>query len=153
LNAEDESVEYKLELVVVPVSDVDRAKHFYSELVGFVVDVDQSSGDAFRVVQLTPPGSACSISIGRGLGDGVPGSLKGMQLSVADVEAARADLLSRGEAVSTVQHHDGTGFVDGKGGDWNSFLFFTDPDGNSWAIQESPTLRGATADAGAQPNG
>jgi catechol 2,3-dioxygenase-like lactoylglutathione lyase family enzyme len=138
-------MEYKLELVVVPVSDVDRAKHFYSEQVGFIVDVDQSAGDAFRVVQLTPPGSACSISIGKGLGDAAPGSLQGVQLVVADIEAARADLLSRGVDVSTVQHHDGTGFAEGKGADWNSFVFFKDPDGNAWSVQESPTLRQATA--------
>jgi catechol 2,3-dioxygenase-like lactoylglutathione lyase family enzyme len=141
-------VEYKLELLVVPVTDVDRAKHFYNEQVGFVLDVDHSVGDDFRVVQLTPPGSACSISIGKGLVDSVPGSLKGMQLVVADIEAARDDLLSRGVDVSTVQHHDGSGFVDGKGSDWNSFMFFSDPDGNAWTVQESPTLRAATADAG-----
>ena len=137
-------MDYKLELVVVPVSDVDRAKQFYSEQIGFNVDVDHAAGDSFRVVQLTPPGSACSISIGKGLIESPPGSLKGLQLVVADIDAARADLMSRGVDIGTVQHHDGTGFAEGKGGDWNSFLFFKDPDGNAWTIQESPTLRLAT---------
>lgn len=140
------SLEYKLELVIVPVSDVDRAKHFYADLLGFHVDVDDAPNEHFRVVQLTPEGSGCSISIGTGLGDGVPGSLKGMQLCVADIDAARAELAERGVPISPVRHHDGTGFVDGKGGDWNAFAFFDDPDGNSWAVQESPTMRSA-ADA------
>ena len=134
-------MDYKLELVIVPVSDVDRAKAFYAEQLGFVVDVDDSPSEAFRIVQLTPPGSACSISIGRGLTDAAPGSLKGMQLCVADIEAAHAELSARGVPISPVQHHDGSGMVDGRGGDWNSFVFFDDPDGNSWAIQESPTIR------------
>ncbi len=141
-------MEYKLEVVVVPVSDVDRAKRFYSEQVGFHVDVDMAPSESFRVVQLTPQGSGCSVTIGTGLAHMEPGSLKGLQLSVADIVAARADLLSRGVPVSAVQHHDGTGFVDGPGGDWNSFLFFDDPDGNSWAVQQSPTVREA-GDAGA----
>jgi catechol 2,3-dioxygenase-like lactoylglutathione lyase family enzyme len=140
---------YKLEVVVVPVSDVDRAKHFYAEQVGFVVDVDHAPNEHFRVVQMTPPGSGCSITIGKGLAHMQPGSLKGLQLSVADIEAARADLLSRGVPVSTIQHHDGSGFAEGGGGDWNSFMFFDDPDGNSWAVQQSPTLRQAADDAGA----
>jgi catechol 2,3-dioxygenase-like lactoylglutathione lyase family enzyme len=142
-------MDYKLEVVVVPVSDVDRAKHFYAEQVGFVVDVDHAPNEHFRVVQLTPPGSGCSVTIGKGLAEMAPGSLKGLQLSVGDIEAARADLLSRGVPVSSIQHHDGNGFVEGMGGDWNSFMFFDDPDGNSWAVQQSPTLRQATADAGA----
>src|SRR5581483_8134949 len=99
-------MDWKLEVVVVPVSDVDRAKHFYSEQVGFVVDVDHQAGESFRVVQLTPPGSACSITIGTGLGDMPPGSLKGLQLCVPDVEAARAELLERGVAVSPVTHFE-----------------------------------------------
>jgi catechol 2,3-dioxygenase-like lactoylglutathione lyase family enzyme len=142
-------MEYKLEVVVVPVSDVDRAKAFYADRVGFVVDVDHSPNERFRVVQLTPPGSGCSITIGTGLSDMAAGSIKGLQLVVADVDAARADLASRGVAVSPVQHHDGTRMVDGHGDDWNSFVFFEDPDGNSWAVQESPTLRAATAAANA----
>jgi catechol 2,3-dioxygenase-like lactoylglutathione lyase family enzyme len=138
-------MEYKLEVVVVPVSDVDRAKAFYADHVGFVVDVDHSPNERFRVVQLTPPGSGCSITIGKGLSDMAPGSIKGLQLVVADVDAARADLASRGVDVSPVQHHDGNGMVDGPGDDWNSFVFFADPDGNTWAVQESPTLRAETA--------
>ena len=137
-------VEMKLELVPVPVSDVDRAKAFYVDQLGFVADVDVRPVDGVRVVQLTPPGSACSISIGKGMTTAAPGSLKGMQLCVADIEAAHAELTSRGVPISPVQHHDGSGMVDGKGGDWNSFIFFDDPDGNSWAIQESPTMRAAT---------
>ena len=140
-------MEYKLEVVVVPVSDVDRAKAFYADQVGFVVDVDHSLNERFRVVQLTPPGSGCSITIGKGLSDMAPGSIKGLQLVVADVDAARADLASRGVDVSPVQHHDGNGMVDGRGDDWNSFVFFADPDGNTWAVQESPTVRAQTAAA------
>jgi len=136
-------MDYKIELVIVPVSDVDRAKAFYGDQLGFHLDGDWTPRDGVRVVQLTPPGSACSISFGTGIAETAPGSLKGVQLCVADIEAAHADLSSRGVPISSVQHHDGTGFVEGKGGDWNSFIFFDDPDGNSWAIQESPTLRDA----------
>ncbi len=134
-------MELRLEVVVVPVSDVDRAKAFYADQLGFNVDVDHTMSEEMRVVQLTPPGSGCSVTIGKGLAPMEPGSLKGLQLCVADIEAAHALLASRGVAISPVQHHDGTGFVDGKGSDWNSFCFFEDPDGNGWAIQESPTMR------------
>lgn len=143
-------MDYLLEVVVVPVSDVDRAKHFYADLMGFKVDVDHAPSEQFRVVQLTPPGSGCSITIGKGIAHMAPGSLNGLQLSVADIEAARAELLARGVPVSTIQHHDGQGFVEGKGEDFNSFMFFDDPDGNSWAIQESPTVRRAAEEAGAR---
>ena len=133
-------MEWKLEVVVVPVSDVDRAKRFYSEQVGFVVDVDTRISDTFRVVQLTPPGSACSITIGSGLADMPPGSLKGLQLVVSDIEAARAELVTRGVAVSEVQHFEEGRAVAGHGGDFNSFIFFSDPDGNAWSVQEhAPT--------------
>ena len=131
-------MDWKLEVVVVPVSDVDVAKRFYSEQMGFVVDVDQSVGEEFRVVQLTPPGSACSISIGKGLVDSAPGSLKGLQLVVADIDAARAELVGRGVDVTPVRHMDNGVWVDGRGGEWNSFFFFSDPDGNAWTVQESP---------------
>jgi catechol 2,3-dioxygenase-like lactoylglutathione lyase family enzyme len=134
-------MDWKLELVVVPVTDVDRAKHFYADQLGFNVDVDQAPSESFRVVQLTPPGSGCSISIGKGLGDGVPGTLKGMQISVGDIDAARAQLVDRGVDVSPVRHVGPDGWQDGKGGDYNAYLFFDDPDGNSWAVQESPILR------------
>lgn len=131
-------MDYKLELVVVPVSDVDRARAFYNEKLGFVIDVDHSVGDSFRVVQLTPPGSACSISIGRGLAESVPGSLQGLQLVVTDIEAARAELVGRGLDVTPVRHIENGEWLDGHGGPWNSFMFFNDPDGNGWAIQEKP---------------
>jgi catechol 2,3-dioxygenase-like lactoylglutathione lyase family enzyme len=130
-------MDWKLEVVIVPVADVDRAKHFYSEQVGFNVDHDTRIGDGARVVQLTPPGSGCSIVIGQGMGNDMPpGSLKGLQLVVDDVDAAHAQLVAGGVAVSPVSHFEGTSLVEGRGGRWNSFIFFDDPDGNSWAVQE-----------------
>jgi catechol 2,3-dioxygenase-like lactoylglutathione lyase family enzyme len=131
-------MDFTLELVVVPVTDIDRAKAFYSERCGFVVDVDHSVGDAFRVVQLTPPGSACSISIGKGLSKAVPGSTQGLQLCVTDIVAARAELVERGLDVSPIRHVEAGEWLDGPGEPWNSFMFFDDPDGNGWAIQEKP---------------
>jgi len=136
-------MEFKLEVVVIPVSDVDRAKAFYVDACGFNVDVDNSPSPQFRVVQLTPPGSGCSVTIGTGIAAMEPGSLKGLQLSVADIDAAHALYTANGVPVTPIRHHDGTGFADGKGGDWNSFFFFDDPDGNSWAVQDSPTMRAA----------
>jgi catechol 2,3-dioxygenase-like lactoylglutathione lyase family enzyme len=135
-------MDWKLEVVVVPVSDVDRAKKFYAEQVGFNVDVDNSFGEDFRNVQLTPRGSGCSIVIGKGLAKSEPGSLKGLQLVVSDVEAARKELADRGVDVSPVRHVDTSNgqWVDGSGGPWNSFIFFDDPDGNSWAVQEKPGM-------------
>jgi len=120
-------MDWKLELVAVPVSDVDRAKAFYAEQVGFVVDHDHQVNDDLRFVQLTPRGSACSIAIGTGLLDAAPGSVKGVQMVVADVHAARAELVERGVDASEVQDFP-----------WGSFVFFEDPDGNSWAVQELP---------------
>jgi catechol 2,3-dioxygenase-like lactoylglutathione lyase family enzyme len=102
-------MDYKLEVVVVPVSDVDRAKAFYVDRVGFVLDVDHQPNEEFRVVQMTPRGSGCSVTIGTGLAKMAPGSLTGLQLSVADIGAAHADLASRGVPVSAIQHHDGAG--------------------------------------------
>lgn len=131
-------MDMKLEVVVVPVSDVDRSKAFYSEQLGFVVDVDHQPSEDFRVVQLTPPGSACSVTIGKGLIDSAPGSLKGLQLVVADVAAARDLLVARGVAVTPVRRFEDGTWKDGHGGPWNSFIFFDDPDGNSWTIQEKP---------------
>jgi catechol 2,3-dioxygenase-like lactoylglutathione lyase family enzyme len=132
-------VDYKLEVIVLPVSDVDRAKEFYGQRCGFNVDVDTGERNGMRVVQLTPPGSACSITVGKGLVDSPPGSVKGLQLVVEDVEAAREDLLSRGVDVSPVRHMSDAGqWEDGKGGQWNSFVFFQDPDGNAWTVQERP---------------
>jgi catechol 2,3-dioxygenase-like lactoylglutathione lyase family enzyme len=129
-------MDWKLEVVVVPVSDVDKAKRFYSEQVGFVVDVDSQVSERFRVVQLTPPGSACSVTIGTGLTGMAPGSLQGLQLVVTDIEAARAELVARGVDVSEVQHFENGAPVAGRGEDFNSFIFFSDPDGNGWAVQE-----------------
>jgi catechol 2,3-dioxygenase-like lactoylglutathione lyase family enzyme len=132
------NMDWKLELIVMPVTDVERAKRFYSEQVGFVVDHDTRIGDEVRVVQLTPPGSACSIAIGTGIVKSAPASVQGIQLVVPDVDAARAELMARGVAVSPVQHYEGATLVDGRGGDWNSFIFFSDPDGNGWTVQERP---------------
>jgi predicted enzyme related to lactoylglutathione lyase len=120
-------MDWKLELVAVPVSDVDRAKAFYAEQVGFVVDHDHQVNDDLRFVQLTPRGSACSIAIGLGVTEAMPGSVKGLQIVVADVHAARAELVDRGVDASEVQDFP-----------WGSFVFFEDPDGNSWAVQELP---------------
>ena len=120
-------MDMKLELVGVPVSDVDRAKDFYVKQVGFNADQDQQVSPELRFVQLTPPGSACSISIGVGLTDMVPGSQKGLQLVVADVEAVQRELRGRGVETTDVQVFP-----------WGSFIFFSDPDGNSWAIQQLP---------------
>ena len=121
---------WKLEVIVVPVSDVDRAKRFYYEQVGFDVDHDTHVSDDARIMQLTPPGSGCSISFGTGLAKSEPGSLQGLQLVVSDIDAARAELVARGVDVSPIQHFGEHGLADGHGGDWNSFLFFSDPDGN-----------------------
>jgi predicted enzyme related to lactoylglutathione lyase len=118
-------MDYKLELVAVPVSDVDRAKAFYVDQVGFNADHDHSPTEDIRFVQLTPPGSACSIAIGRGLLDSEPGSVKGLQLVVDDAQAAHDDLASRGVEVSDVQQFP-----------WGRFVFFSDPDGNGWAVQQ-----------------
>jgi predicted enzyme related to lactoylglutathione lyase len=123
-------MDYKLELVAVPVSDVDRAKAFYSEQAGFNADHDHTVSDEVRFVQLTPPGSHCSIALGRGITDAEPGSVRGLQLVVADVAAARDELAARGVDVSEVQHFP-----------WGSFVFFSDPDGNGWAVQEVPDRR------------
>jgi catechol 2,3-dioxygenase-like lactoylglutathione lyase family enzyme len=118
-------MDWKLELIQVPVSDIDRAKAFYTEKAGFNADHDHKVSDELRFVQLTPPGSACSISIGTGLVDSAPGSLRGLQLVVSDIEAAHSELAGRGVAVSDVQDFP-----------WGRFVFFSDPDGNTWAVQE-----------------
>ncbi|MGH2532170.1 MAG: VOC family protein [Thermomicrobiales bacterium] len=131
-------MEWTLEVVIVPITDVERAKRFYSEQVGFVVDHDTRVSDQMHIVQLTPPGSACSIVIGDGIVETPPGSIQGIQLVVADVDAARAQLVARGVEVSPVYHFEDAGRVDGRGGDWNSFVSFNDPDGNGWVVQERP---------------
>ncbi|HEX5947492.1 MAG TPA: glyoxalase superfamily protein [Acidimicrobiales bacterium] len=118
-------MDWKLELVAVPVSDVDRAKSFYADKVGFVLDHDHAVSDDIRFVQLTPPGSACSIALGKGLTEAAPGSVEGLQMVVADADAARAELLERGVEASEVQDFP-----------WGRFVYFSDPDGNSWAVQQ-----------------
>ena len=131
-------MDFKLELVVIPVSDVDRAKNFY-ETAGFNVDVDHSAGDAFRVVQLTPPGSSCSITIGIGLTQVAPGSYQGLHLVVTDIEAARAELVERGVEVSEPFHFGAEGQATGvhpERADYATYLSFSDPDGNGWLVQE-----------------
>jgi catechol 2,3-dioxygenase-like lactoylglutathione lyase family enzyme len=120
-------MDFKLELVPVPVSDVDRAKAFYTEKAGFHPDHDHTVSDDLRFVQLTPPGSACSISIGTGIVEAEPGSVQGLQLVVSDIEEARAELTGRDVEVGDVQEFP-----------WGKFVFFTDPDGNSWSVQEIP---------------
>jgi catechol 2,3-dioxygenase-like lactoylglutathione lyase family enzyme len=132
-------VDWKLELVIVPVSDVDRAKTFYSEKLGFNVDVDHRAGENFRVVQLTPPGSACSITIGTGLTPVAPGSYQGLHLVVDDIEAARAELVGRGVDVSEPFHFGPEGQTTGldpNRADYGTFLSLSDPDGNGWLVQE-----------------
>jgi catechol 2,3-dioxygenase-like lactoylglutathione lyase family enzyme len=120
-------MDWRLELVTIPVSDVDRARDFYVERLGFVLDHDHVVSDDIRFVQLTPPGSACSIAIGKGLTEASPGSVKGMQVVVEDIEAAHAELTRRGVEVSEVQDFP-----------WGRFVFFEDPDGNAWAVQQIP---------------
>ena len=121
-------MDWKLELVAIPVSDVDRAKAFYTEKAGFNADHDHRVSDEIRFVQLTPPGSACSIALGTGLGgDMRPGSVQGLQMVVSDIHAARAELVERGVEVSEVQEYP-----------WGSFVFFSDPDGNGWSVQAIP---------------
>ncbi len=124
------SLDYRLEVVVVPVADVDRAKAFYTDRMGFVLDHDSEPAEGVRVVQLTPRGSACSIVIGTGLAEMEPGSLKGLQLVVTDMDAAVADLAGRGVEVGEIQELGPPGSVGYR------FIFFRDPDGNGWAVQE-----------------
>jgi catechol 2,3-dioxygenase-like lactoylglutathione lyase family enzyme len=140
-------MDLKLELVLLPVSDVDRAKAFYVENAGFRLDVDHRASDEFRVVQMTPPGSACSISIGIGITDATSGSVRGTHLVVTDIEAARAELVDRGVEVSEIRHMGSAGWEPGpdpEHRDYGSFADFSDPDGNTWVLQErrgEPTPR------------
>jgi predicted enzyme related to lactoylglutathione lyase len=120
-------MDWKLELIAIPVSDVDRAKTFYSEQVGFNADHDHVVSDEIRFVQLTPRGSACSIALGKGVVETPPGSAQGLQMVVSDIQAARAELAERGVEVSEVQEFP-----------WGSFVFFSDPDGNGWSVQQLP---------------
>ena len=120
-------MDWKIELVAIPDSDVDRAKAFYTEKVGFNADHDHRISDEVRFVQLTPPGSACSIALGTGISQSEPGSVQGMQMVVSDIYAAYAELVERGVEVSEIQEFD-----------WGLFVFFSDPDGNGWAVQQIP---------------
>jgi catechol 2,3-dioxygenase-like lactoylglutathione lyase family enzyme len=132
-------MDLKLEVVVLPVSDVDRAKDFYADTLGFRVDVDHRAGESFRVVQLTPPGSACSISIGTGISPAEPGTYQGLHLVAKDIEAARDDLAGRGLDISEPFHFGEQGQVTGlhpERADYGSYVSFEDPDGNGWLIQE-----------------
>lgn len=138
-------VDLTLEVAQVPVTDVDRAKAFYAEAVGFRVDLDQEVAPGMRIVQLTPPGSRCSVVLMSGMPNHpeqpamAPGSLHALQLCVTDIAAAHAALAERGVPVTPVQHVGERGWEDGPGEEWNSFLFFKDPDGNSWCVQEAPS--------------
>ena len=125
-------MDMKLELVAIPVTDVDRAKAFYVDQAGFNADHDHKVSDDLRFVQLTPPGSACSISLGTGVTDAAPGSVTGLQMVVSDIEAAHAHLADRGVEVSEVQDFP-----------WGRFVFFADPDGNRWAVQQIVVPGGA----------
>jgi catechol 2,3-dioxygenase-like lactoylglutathione lyase family enzyme len=132
-------VDFKLELVVIPVSDVDRAKEFYTDKLGFNLDVDHRASESFRVVQLTPPGSACSITIGTGVTQVAPGTYQGLHLVVTDIEAAHRLLVDRGVAVSEPFHFSAEGQTPGldpERADYGTYLSFSDPDGNGWLVQE-----------------
>ena len=132
-------MDYKLELVLIPVSDVDRAKKFYLEQAGFVLIVDTPIGEGKRVVQVVPPGSACAIGFGTGITSAAPGSAQGLHLIVSDIVAARAEMAERGVAVSGVRHLESGTWVDGphpQRSNYESFADFADPDGNVWVLQE-----------------
>jgi catechol 2,3-dioxygenase-like lactoylglutathione lyase family enzyme len=120
-------MDWKLELIAIPVADVDRAKAFYVDRIGFNADHDHQVNEQLRFVQLTPPGSGCSIALGEGLIDSEPGSIKGLQLVVPDIEAAHAELSRRGLDVGEIADLE-----------WGSFVYFQDPDGNQWAVQQTP---------------
>ncbi|MFG2427673.1 VOC family protein [Streptomyces sp. NPDC048590] len=136
---------WTLEVVPVPVSDMDRAKDFYAGKVGFKLDLDDQVAPGMRIIQLTPPGSRCSIAMLDGMppfpGEKpmAPGTLQGLQICVTDIEAAREELVAKGVDVSPIRHVGATGWEEGKGDTWNSFMTFADPDGNGWVVQEAPS--------------
>ncbi|WP_329225238.1 MULTISPECIES: VOC family protein [unclassified Streptomyces] len=136
---------WTLEVIPVPVTDMDRAKAFYTEKAGFRLDLDDEVAPGVRIIQMTPPGSRCSIAMLQGMppfpGEQVmaPGTLHGLQVCVTDIEAAREQLVGKGVDVSPVRHVGATGWEEGKGGTWNSFMSFADPDGNGWVVQEAPS--------------
>ncbi len=132
-------MDWKLEVVLMPVADVDRAKAFYTEQLGFTLDVDHRPGEDFRVVQMTPTGSGCSISVGIGLTDSTPGTMRGLHLVVSDIVAATSELQERGVDTNPIRHMTPEGWADGPDPsrtDYNSFSGFSDPDGNTWVLQE-----------------
>ncbi|OEJ34960.1 VOC family protein [Streptomyces subrutilus] len=136
---------WTLEVIPVPVGDMDRAKEFYADKAGFAVDLDDEVAPGVRIIQMTPSGSRCSIAMLQGLPAApgtkqmAPGTLQGLQICVTDIEAARAELVERGVDVSPVRHLGESGWTEGKGGTWNSFMTFEDPDGNGWIVQEAPS--------------
>ncbi|MFD7326776.1 VOC family protein [Streptomyces sp. NPDC059875] len=136
---------WTLEVVLVPVTDLDRAKEFYGEKCGFRIDLDDEVAPGVRIIQATPPGSRCSIAMESGMPSMpgtksmTPGTLQGLQLCVTDIEAARKELVDRGVDVTPIRHVGATGWEDGKGETWNSFMSFEDPDGNGWIVQEAPS--------------
>ena len=132
-------MDWKIEVIVMPVSDLDRSKRFYAEQCGFVVDLDHQATESMRLIQMTPPGSGCSITIGTGITDAEPGSVRGIQITVDDIDDARAHLIANGVDAGPVQHFSDGVWSDGKGGPWNSFVRFSDPDGNGWVLQERPS--------------
>jgi catechol 2,3-dioxygenase-like lactoylglutathione lyase family enzyme len=141
-------MDFRLELVLIPVSDVDRAKAFYTERLGFALDVDTRPTEEFRDVQMTPPGSGCSITIGTGITSAEPGSYRGTHLVVTDIEQARSELVGRGVDVSDIRHFDRENGEwrpgpDPEHSDYNSFADFADPDGNTWVLQEVPSREGS----------
>jgi len=134
-----------LEVVMIPATDLDRSKRFYGEACGFNVDLDMEVAPGIRVIQLTPPGSRCSVTLSSGMPDRPgqpamkPGTLQGLQLCTTDIAATHAALVERGVEISKIQHVGPTGWEDGTGTEeWNSFAFFSDPDGNGWVVQEAP---------------
>ena len=134
-------MDLKLELILLPVTDVDRSKQFYQENMGFVLDVDHQPNEDFRVVQFTPPGSACSITFGKGIVGTTPGSVRGLHLVVTDIEAARDELIGRGVEVGEIRHMGSSGWEQGRDPNrarYNSFADIADPDGNTWLLQEVP---------------
>lgn len=137
-------MDYTIEVLTVPVTDIDRAKEFYADRCGFPVDLDTEVAPGVRIVQVTPPGSRCSIALTQGMpvspvqAEMEPGTLRGVQICVTDIEAAHAELAGRGVDISTVQHVGASGWEEGRGETWNAFAFFDDPDGNGWILQEAP---------------
>lgn len=136
---------WTLEVVPVPVADMDRAKEFYGDKCGFKIDLDDEVAPGMRIIQATPPGSRCSIAMISGMPElpgtksMAPGTLHGLQLCVTDIEAARRELIDRGVEVSPIRHVGASGWEDGRGDTWNSFMTFEDPDGNGWVVQEAPS--------------